>query len=142
MTIIPCTSHCLITRCLPLLSIFLANQALFSEKHVFTQQPLLPIFFVVTVNFYSSIADGQWWGCWLWCLMSLSAIFQSYRGVQFCWWEIQSTFDLLQVTDKLYHIMTDKLRYIQRIFISLYQKLGIELSEPWIVWFINIIYTI
>jgi hypothetical protein len=44
---------------MPLLSIFLANQALFSEKHVFTQQPLLLIFFVVTVNFYSSIPDGQ-----------------------------------------------------------------------------------
>jgi hypothetical protein len=40
MTIIPCTSDCLIKLCLPLLSIFLANQASFSEKHVFTQQSL------------------------------------------------------------------------------------------------------
>jgi hypothetical protein len=36
---------------LALLSIFLANQASFSEKHVFTQQPLLPIVFVVTFRY-------------------------------------------------------------------------------------------
>ena len=49
-------------------------------------------------------------------LMTISTIYQLYRGDQFYWWRkqvyLEKTTDLSQATDKLYHIMFQRIFYL------------------------------
>jgi hypothetical protein len=70
---------------------------------------------IYPITFFLSCKDfgGRMnFSCCLGCVgydVSLSTIFQLYRGGQFYWWrkpeDLEKTMNLSQVTDKLYHLM-------------------------------------
>ena len=69
----------------------------------------LVVFCSLSVSDILPDKSSSLWLVYVWCLMPLSIIFELYRGSQFYWWMkpeyLEKTTDLLQVTDKLYHIM-------------------------------------
>jgi hypothetical protein len=83
-----------------------------SVYHVLVNaNPHIKLSGVLSSNCCIEHTDWNWWGWWwwVWCLTPLSTIFQLYGGGQFYWCRKrdcpENTTDLLQVTDKLYHII-------------------------------------
>ena len=92
----------------------------------------LVVFCSLSVSDILPDKSSSLWLVYVWCLMPLSIIFELYRGSQFYWWMkpeyLEKTADLLQVTDKLYHIML----YLVHLAINRVQTHNISGDRHWL----------
>ena len=92
----------------------------------------LVVFCSLSVSDILPDKSSSLWLVYVWCLMPLSIIFELYRGSQFYWWMnpeyLEKTTDLLQVTDKLYHIML----YLVHLAINRVQTHNVSGDRHWL----------
>ena len=127
LTNISCTAQCIL-----LLDNFFflsSNYLFFIDEHLLHSSMLITTrqFLIYCIE-TTLKREERLWLVDLWCLMALPTIFQLHRGGKFYWWRKleypEKTTDLLQVTDKLYHI-------IYRIYLPMNRVRTQNFSDDW-----------